>query len=104
MKSETDIIRENLTETQREIADIIGFDNYLNLVRFVNGDSIYIPKYSELLRPCVDEEIREKFDGYNFKELAAEYDLTVKSIYNKVSPELRTTTRSRPLDGQTALF
>jgi len=100
MSDDTLIIMDNLSDTQREIADIIGFDNYLNLVRFVNGDSIYIPKYSELLKPCVDEEIRGKFDGYNFRELAAEYNVAVKTIYNKVPPDLRTEKRTRPIDGQ----
>jgi Mor family transcriptional regulator len=91
---------EMLTESQREIADIIGLDNYVKLVRFVNGDSIYFPKYSELMKPCIDEEIRAKFDGYNFKELAEEYDLTVKTIYNKVPPRLRVVKRNAPIADQ----
>lgn len=100
MKPEQDMILENLSDAQREIVEVIGFEGYMKLVRLVNGDSIYIPKYSELLKPCIDAEIRENFDGYNYKELAEKYNLTVKTIYNKVPKKLRIRKRNSQIDGQ----
>ena len=84
--SELTIAMENLSANQREIAEIIGLGSYLKLVRHFGGDNIYIQKYSELLRPNRDQEILEKFNGYNYSELASEYDLSVRTIYKLVSP------------------
>ena len=79
--SDPTIAMENLSANQREIAEIIGLGNYLKLVRHFGGDNIYIQKYSNR-----DQEILEKFNGYNYSELAAEYDLSVRTIYKLVSP------------------
>lgn len=97
MKNEADFIWEQLTESQREIADIIGRDNYIKLIKFVDGDSIYIPQYSKLV---LGEKIRNDFDGYNIRELAKQYKVTPRTIYNKVPKELREIQRERQLDGQ----
>ncbi len=46
-----------------------------------------------------DEQIREEFDGYNFKELAGRYGLTEVRIRSIVSDKMREF-RARPMDGQ----
>ena len=50
-----------------------------------------------------DEQIREEFDGYNFKELAGRYGLTEVRIRSIVSDKMREF-RARPMDGQQSLF
>jgi len=38
--SEWDIRVEDLTDKQREVADLIGFDNYLKLIQYYAADTI----------------------------------------------------------------
>lgn len=98
------ITLENLSPTQREVAEIVGLDKYLELVKCFGGcKGIYIPKYSELLRPSRDVEITEKFNGYNYDELAMEYDLSVRTIYKLVSHMIRER-KNAPMENQTRLF
>jgi Mor family transcriptional regulator len=101
--AELKLISNNLTGTQRRIADVIGLKKYIELVKLINGDTVYIPKYNELLKPCLDEKIRCAFDGHNYKELADEYGLTVRTIYDKIPAAIRKDRRCRPLEGQIPL-
>ena len=66
----------DLDEEQQQVAELIGLDNYKRLVSVFGGLSIYIPKADAWERMARDEQIREEFDGYNFKELAGRYGLT----------------------------
>lgn len=100
MSTEVAITLENLPSGQREIAEVIGIENYLKLAKYVNGDTIYIAKYNEVLRPIRDATLQDSFDGYNFKELADKYDLCVRTIYNKVPKEIRVRKKNQPMDGQ----
>lgn len=98
------VTMEMLPAAQRELADIIGLTNYLQLVKYVNGDTVYFPKYDSLFdglqRLQRDEEIIEKFDGFNFEQLANEYNLTVRSIYNIIPRSLRDLKRNGPCANQ----
>lgn len=95
---------DNLAPAQREIAELLGLDPYLNLVRLINGDSIYIPKYDSLYTDAQrikrDEEIIKKFNGFNLDELAREYNLCKRTIYNIIPSSIRKNKRNGPLDGQ----
>ena len=88
----------DLDEEQQQVAELIGLDNYKRLVSVFGGLSIYIPKAD-----ACDEQIREEFDGYNFKELAGRYGLTEVRIRSIVSDKMREF-RARPMDGQQSLF
>ena len=102
--SEAGITLDHLSPTQREIAETIGLENYLKLVkRFGGSKGIYIPKYDELLRPSRDMEIIKKFNGYNYDELAAEYSLTARTIYGIVSHIIKEK-RNAPIDRQMTWF
>lgn len=48
----SDIINiDDLYGNQREIAEVIGIDNYIKLSKYFGGeDSLYIQKYSELVK------------------------------------------------------
>ena len=48
MVSEQRIRLEDLYGTQREIAELIGVENYIKLSVHFGGDNIYIQKYSEV--------------------------------------------------------
>lgn len=102
MDKEIIIILSQLTDSQVQISEIIGIENYIKLIKLIDGDTIYIPKYDGFFQANIDEEIRRKFNGYNYKELAKEYNLTVKTIYNKIPKDIRKTRKveSSNLDGQ----
>ncbi|MFV0401693.1 MAG: Mor transcription activator family protein [Oscillospiraceae bacterium] len=87
-----------LSENQREIAEIVGMENYLKLVKRFGGNTIYIQKYTDLLRPVRDSEIVSKFNGYNQEELAREYDLSVRTICKLVSPFMQARKNDPGLD------
>lgn len=93
----------DLTEDQLQLAELIGIDNFRKLVLTFGGLSIYIPKKDSFDRAARNEEIRAKFTGGNFKELASEYDLTevqIRSIVSDIVKEVR----ARPMEGQITIF
>lgn len=76
----TQISIDDLFGNQRDIAEIIGIDGYIELTKVYGGDMIYIQKYSEVQKAQRNKEIRSKFTGFNAHELAEEYDLTERYI------------------------
>lgn len=93
----------DLNEEQLQLVELIGLDNFQKLVLTFGGLNIYIPKKDSFNRAARNEEIRSKFTGGNFKELAAAYDLTevqIRSIVSDIVREVRT----RPMEGQVNLF
>lgn len=102
------ITLDNLAPAQREIAEAIGLEPYLKLVRLINGDSIYLPKYESLYTDAQrierDEEIISKFDGYNFDALASEYNLCKRTLYNIIPSSVRNSKRNGPISGQISIY
>lgn len=70
----------DLQGDQRELAEVIGIEAYLDLVRTYGGMTIYIAKMDKLLNAKRDAEIVKRFNGYNYKFLANEYRLTERMI------------------------
>ena len=94
---------ENLDEEQKALAELIGLEAFKNLVRAVNGTSIYIPKIESLEKTVCDELIKEEFDGGNYKELALKYGLTETWIRNIVLDKAKEI-KARPIDGQMSIM
>ncbi len=74
----TDI--DQLSGEQRELAETVGLDAYRRLVTNYGGSQIYINKSDTVTRPDRNEEIRRKFNGANYRQLAREYGLSEPSI------------------------
>ena len=74
---------ENLKGNQHEIAEIIGIDNYVKLSKHFGGeDSLYIQKYSELVKVSRNNEIRKlRKKGYSASKLAKMYNLSTRYIH-----------------------
>lgn len=77
---ENDIRIDDLPEELREMADIIGFDDVLALVRNYGGGAVYIHEWETVIRGARDRKIRKDFNGANYRELAREHDLSVSMI------------------------
>ncbi len=94
---------EDLYGIQKEIAELIGIDNYIKLSLHFGGDNIYVQKYSEVIKVQRNNDIRQKFNGYNSDQLAREYNLSERYI-RMICADLIEAIRSRPPQGQMSLF
>ena len=82
---EWEIHPDDLSPAQREVADLIGFENYLKLIDVYAAETIYIPKRD------------------NLKALAKKYNLTTVTV-RAIVDEKHREIRARPLDGQMSFF
>ncbi|MDE5620660.1 MAG: hypothetical protein K2O29_02300 [Ruminococcus sp.] len=73
---------EQLSGDQRELAETVGLEAYLKLVKYCGGSRVYIKKSDTLIRNERNAEIKRKFNGRNIKKLAVEYNLSESSIRN----------------------
>ena len=71
---------EDIPAKYRNIAEITGIKQYLNLCDYAVGDEIYFPKLESMLIPVRNRKIHKEYDGWNIKQLAKKYDLTVQQI------------------------
>jgi Mor family transcriptional regulator len=76
----TGITADMLPLNMRPLADVIGIEQMLNLIEQFGGETIYIPKLDALLKTARDKMIKQEYTGYNTKELAKKYDLTVRWV------------------------
>ena len=67
---------DDLPEDCRDIAEIIGLDNLIALVKARGGETLYLPKPERLAIGARNRMICKQFDGRNYRELARKYDLT----------------------------
>ena len=70
-------------EQQRDLAEMIGLENYIRLVETYGGSSIYIYKQDSFVRLLRDKKIREEFRG-DYRALAQKYNLSEMAIRNIV--------------------
>lgn len=99
-----ELVMEELREEQRQIAEVIGLESYLQLAKRFGGTSIYIAKAEEILnRKNRDEQIRNEFDGCNYAQLAGKYGLTEVWIRNIVLEKAKEI-RAKPMEGQISLL
>lgn len=78
---------EQLSGSSKELADVIGLEAYKKLAQHFGGSYIYVNKPDTLTCNERNAEIREKFNGSNYCQLAQEYSLTenrIRSILREV--------------------
>lgn len=100
---EWEVRRDDLTQSQRDVADLIGLENYRKLVDMYAGELIYIPKPDSFDRLVRNQKIVDEFDGNNVGELARKYRLTPVTI-RRIVDEKRRALLMAPLEGQLSLF
>lgn len=71
---------QDVPEELRDIADALGMEAFLKLIALCGGQDLYIPKRESLERGPRDRAIRDRFDGGNYRALAAQYRLSVRQI------------------------
>ena len=74
------INQSDLPETMACVAEIIGVDNCMKLIKSFGGELIYFYKPSTISKIARNKKIRKEFKGANYKELSDRYQLTVRQI------------------------
>ena len=87
---------EDISENYRPVVEIIGIEKFIELSDYAKGDELYFPKAENVIAPARNRRIKKEWDGYNLKELAEKYNLTIKQIGNILKDE--------PMIGQMSLF
>lgn len=71
---------EDIPEEYQDIAETLGMDSFLDLIRLCGGQSLYLPKLDSLEREGRDREIRARFNGGNYRALASQFRLSERQI------------------------
>lgn len=83
-KLQAELIREtkpgDIAVTYQPVVEIIGVEKFVELAAYAKGDELYFPKPDSILAPARNRRIEREYNGYNMKELAEKYDLTIKQI------------------------
>lgn len=86
----------DIPDRYKEVVEIVGVEKYIKLSDYAKGDELYFPKVESILAPARNRRIRREFNGYNAKELAERYNLTLPQILNII--------KGMPQGGQIDLF
>ncbi len=78
---------DDIGERYREVVELIGIRNFILLSNYARGDELYFPKVENVVSPARNRRIKKEFNGYNSKELADKYNLTIKQIQNIMKDE-----------------
>ena len=70
----------DIPEESRSIAEELGLESFLKLVKLCPGQTLYIPMLASLCLNARDREIRRRFTGKNGKQLAREFALSERQI------------------------
>lgn len=110
---EKEIIEEltldDLPDSQREIAEVIGIDNLLKLSDNFAGNSLYINQRKELEKEMVYRRILQEFDGGNVTKLTQRYGVSRATVYKIVKEQREELVKKRKqekdnLPGQISLM
>ena len=74
------VLSTDFNEIYDDIIEEIGIDNFIKLCKLRGGMSVYIPKYSCIVRLARNRDIVKKFNGVNFETLAREYRLSTSYV------------------------
>lgn len=81
-----DVIFEDLNNEQREIAELVGLEKYLEMVELLGGEMIYIPKPDCVLKAARNRKIKEDYRaGESYRAIARKYNLAKNTVINILS-------------------
>lgn len=103
--ADNEITLDDLPETFRDIAEVIGLDAAMALVRHCGGQSPYIPKMDSCQRSAkyrqIYEEYKQSKSSCVYAELSRKYDLSESHVRAIVRTEH---SRRYPSPVQSSLF
>lgn len=75
---------DDLPESHRHIAEVIGIPAMIALCECYDGEPIYVPVIGTLISTIRATLIREEYNGSNVRELAKKYGIGVSAVYKLV--------------------
>lgn len=94
---------EDLDGDQKELAECIGIEAYIKLVKGFGGLNIYVYKPDSLVKAKRDEKIKTEFNGHNYRCLALKYNLAENTVRQIVSNEIKRI-KNEPLINQLSFY
>lgn len=85
LKPAHSILPADVPEEYQDIVETIGIDAFVQLALLCGGQNLYIPKRESLEREGRDRDIRARFNGGNYRDLARQYRLSERQIRKIVS-------------------
>lgn len=92
-----DLCLDELPEPHRSLAECIGVEAMIKLVKQYGGCYQYIPKGDALFRMARDKGIKKEYNGYNIPALARKYQISENHVRRLLD-------ESTLDEGQTSLF
>ena len=86
-----------------DIAELIGMEAFIKLVRVYGGCEPYIPQIKELVKPVRNEIIEREFTGDNQFHLAKKWGLSERQVRNLTQGKLQEI-KKQPISGQIGWF
>lgn len=77
-----ELTMDDLPDNHRPLAELIGLESFILLCDYTKGDMMYFPQVDKILIPVRNRNIRADCNGYNKRELAQKYNLTIQQINN----------------------
>lgn len=71
---------EQVPEETRWLCDIVGMEQFLEIIDMAGGQFIYLPKRATLEKPLRHAAIRQEFNGENLRQLSRKYGVTERHI------------------------
>ena len=81
MKVEAYDVIENLSL----MYEIVGEEKFLEIIRMYGGNNLYIPTYKSVIRNSRNRDIVNRYNGFNGKQLAREYGISVNQVRNIIN-------------------
>ena len=67
-----------------DLLHTVGFDAVYEFIERLEGFSIYVPTMRKVFAGCLEQEVRNEFNGANFFDLATKYGYTERHIRRMV--------------------
>ncbi len=71
---------EEFPSPYNEMAELIGVDATISIMKHFGGEKVYLPVEKETERVIRNALIRQEFTGFNVRELAKKYRMSVNGI------------------------
>ena len=68
-----------------EILNMDGFDAICAFSQAFSGSSVYVPSLKSIFKDCIEQEIRNSFNGRNISALAKNFNFSERHVRNLVS-------------------
>ena len=76
-----DLTIDDLPQSLKDIADVIGIDSLKDLIKLAGGTSLYIPSEINIVKPVRNKKIKESFKG-DYKEISRKFNITEVQVRN----------------------